>query len=418
VVRLPNDRQLSRELGNGGSSRRQRTRGAYDLGVGEIEYPGVYVDEVPSGAKAIAGVPTSTVAFVGPAPAGPSETAVTIQSLVEFERTFGPTEEADPTRLALQLYFTNGGTSAIVVRSVGPLATDGPASGAMHALDDAHPVNLLCLPGLWRDASVPTLSRVASDLAAASQLSARRGAIVLVDPSPAWSSVSDVVSGPWGVEAMTADVERGYAAVLFPGLLVDTNSGPTVCGPSGAIAGVIARTDATRGVWHASAGIEATISGSLGPSIAVSDAEAAMLAQAGINAIRTFPTAGVVMWGGRLLAAATAAEPEWKYVNVRRLSIFLEHSIEQGLRWAVFEPNDEPLWASVRQSVGTFLLGLFRQGAFAGFAPQEAYFVRCGRDTMTQDEIDGGVLNVLIGFAPMRPFEFVIVRIGLDRPEG
>ena len=117
------------------------------------------------------------------------------------------------------------------------------------------------------------------------------------------------------------------------------------------------------------------------------------------------------MWGARTLAAGDPASNEWKYVPVRRTALFLEESIERGLQWAVFEPNDEPLWAEIRESVGTFMHDLFRAGAFHGHAPREAYFVRCDHDTMTKREREAGELVVLVGFAPIRPGEFVLLRI-------
>jgi phage tail sheath protein FI len=136
-----------------------------------------------------------------------------------------------------------------------------------------------------------------------------------------------------------------------------------------------------------------------------------------VNTILQVPGAGIVPWGARLLASATRGDPEWKYVQIRRLALYLEHSLEEGLGWVVFEPNDEPLWASVRQSIDVLLASLFRKGAFAGTTPDEAYFVKCGPDTMTQDEIDNGAVDIVVGFAPLRPAEFVNIRIQRRAPD-
>jgi uncharacterized protein len=377
-----------------------------------VGYPGVYIEELPLGVKSIEGVATSTTAFVGAARSGPIDNAVVVRSLVEFDRAFGPVEESDPMRIAVQLFFANGGADAVVVRAGGPVMPAAPAIGGLRALDDIGHVDLLCLPTLWADG--PAHASAFVDVA--SRYCAGRGAILLVDPSPEWRSASDVVTGLASIESLVASAERGFAAAFFPNLLVATVSGDVACGPTGAIAGLLARTDRARGVWRAPAGLEATIAGTRGPAVTVGESRAAKLARAGVNTIRQFPGAGTVLWGARLLSGAAGGDAEWQYVNIRRLFIFLEHSIDEGTRWAVFEPNEEPLWASLRQAIGSFLFSLFRQGAFAGVTPDEAFFVKCGLDTMTQADVDAGRLNVLVGFAPLRPSEFVILRIGHHRP--
>ena len=278
-------------------------------------------------------------------------------------------------------------------------------------LDGVERFDLLCLPGLYADTPPSELTTIAAVLEAASRYCARRGAILLIDPLPDWQSVDDVVSGPSSIRAITTGVEAENAVASFPNLLVATREGPLTCAPAGAIAGVIARTDRSRGLWKAPAGLEAAITGTVGLARAINTSDAAALRDAGVNTVRQFPGTGIVPWGARLLAGATRDDPEWRYVNVRRELIYLEQSIDDGLQWVVFEPNDEPLWASVRQSIECFLGSLFRQGAFAGRTPQEAYFVSCGPETMTQDEIDTGVVNIVVGFAPLRPAEFVNFRM-------
>jgi len=131
----------------------------------------------------------------------------------------------------------------------------------------------------------------------------------------------------------------------------------------------------------------------------------------GVNCLRTFPVFGNVVWGARTLAGADHLASEWKYIPVRRLALFIEESLFRGTKWVVFEPNDEPLWAQIRLNVGTFMHNLFRQGAFQGTTPREAYFVKCDKETTIQNDIDRGIVNILVGFAPLKPAEFVIIKI-------
>jgi phage tail sheath protein FI len=378
-----------------------------------ITYPGVYVEELPAGVKRIDGVQTSTAAFVGSRGVGPVDQPIHIHALAEFERAYGPAAETDPLRLAVQLFFENGGSHAVVARVGGENTPKALASGGLGALDGVDRFDLLCLPGLYAATSPTGIPTIAAALEAASRYCASRGAILLIDPLPDWQTAEDVVSGPSSIGAITTAVQRENAAAFFPNLLIPTQAGSETCAPAGAIAGVIARTDGTRGIWKAPAGAEAKISGTIGLANPLDATSASALRDIGVNTIRQLPGDGIVPWGARLLASPTRGEPEWRYVPIRRVAMFLEHSLEEGLAWAVFEPNDEPLWASVRQSVDGFLASLFLKGAFAGRAPAEAYFVKCGPDTMTQDEIDSGVLNVLVGFAPLRPAEFVTIRIQL-----
>jgi len=181
--------------------------------------------------------------------------------------------------------------------------------------------------------------------------------------------------------------------------------------PCGAVAGVFARTDAARGVWKAPAGLEATVNGVSQVKVPLTDAENGQLNQLGINCIRTFPLAGSVVWGARTLRGADQLADEYKYIPVRRTALYIESSLYQGLQWAVFEPNDEPLWAQIRLNVGAFMQNMFRQGAFQGSTPRDAYFVKCDKETTTQNDVNLGVVNVIVGFAPLKPAEFVIITI-------
>ena len=181
--------------------------------------------------------------------------------------------------------------------------------------------------------------------------------------------------------------------------------------PCGAIAGVMARTDATRGVWKAPAGTRCDADGVRGLHVKLTDAENGMLNPLGVNCLRAFPVHGRVVWGARTLRGADPAGDEYKYIPVRRLALFLEESLYRGTQWVVFEPNDEPLWAQIRLNIGAFMQNLFRQGAFQGRTPRDAYFVKCDSETTTQNDINLGIVNIVVGFAPLKPAEFVIIKI-------
>jgi hypothetical protein len=181
--------------------------------------------------------------------------------------------------------------------------------------------------------------------------------------------------------------------------------------PSGFVAGIYARTDVTRGVWKAPAGVDASLTGVSGVTVPLTDLENGTLNIRGINCIRNFAVYGTVAWGARTLRGNDEVGSEWKYVPIRRLALYLEESLYRGLKWVVFEPNDEPLWAQIRLNVGAFMHDLFRQGAFQGTSPRDAYFVKCDKDTTTQSDRNRGIVNILVGFAPLKPAEFVIIKI-------
>ena len=181
--------------------------------------------------------------------------------------------------------------------------------------------------------------------------------------------------------------------------------------PSGLVAGVYASTDSSRGVWKAPAGIGATLNGVQKTTYALTDTENGVLNPLGLNCFRTFPIYGPVLWGARTLVGADAEASQWKYVPVRRTALFLESSLYQGTQWVVFEPNDEPLWSAIRLNVGSFMQNLFTQGYFQGQTPDDAYFVKCDSETTTQTDINNGIVNILVGFAPLEPAEFVVIQI-------
>jgi hypothetical protein len=172
----------------------------------------------------------------------------------------------------------------------------------------------------------------------------------------------------------------------------------------------MARIDSSRGVWKAPAGTEASLLGVLGLERQFSNDENGVMNPRAVNTLRVFPS-GIVNWGARTLDGDDDFGSQWKYVPVRRLALYLEESLYRGTQWVVFEPNDEPLWSQIRLNVGAFLHSLFRQGAFQGTTQREAYFVKCDRDTTTQDDVNRGMVNIVVGFAPLKPAEFVIVKI-------
>jgi hypothetical protein len=375
-------------------------------------FPGVFLEEVATGVRTIEGVATSVAAFVGTFPQGPLDRPVQVLSLADFGRVFGDPDEASAACDGVRRFFLNGGTAAYVVR-VGA-ATAAALCGAradgtgLFALDSVDLFNVLCLPAA---ADLPPAELRAVYTAAAAYCEERR-AFLLVD-------VPEIVRDAAAMAAWIAENEalrHRNAAVYFPRLRVADPSRP---GPprevaaSGALAGLYARNDVVRGVWKAPGGTDLPLRGVEEPAATLTDGEGTALASLGVNALRRLPGSDtVVAWGARTLAGADSQASDWKYVPVRRLALFLEESVRRGTERAVFEPNAEPLWAEVRRRVGAFLHDLFRQGAFQGRTPQEAYVVRCGSDTMTQEDIDRGMVNVEIGFAPLRPAEFVVIRIG------
>jgi phage tail sheath protein FI len=177
------------------------------------------------------------------------------------------------------------------------------------------------------------------------------------------------------------------------------------------VAGLYARTDATRGVWKAPAGTDASLTGVSGVVVLLNDRENGVLNPHAVNCIRNFNVYGTVIWGARTLRGNDEIGSEWKYIPVRRTALFIEESLYRALKWVVFEPNDEPLWAQIRLNVGAFMHDLFRQGAFQGKTPQDAYFVKCDKETTTQSDINRGIVNIVVGFAPLKPAEFVIIKI-------
>lgn len=384
--------------------------------------PGVYIEETGTRDRTIEAVPTSVTAFVGGARLGPVNAPVPIRAFSEFEKTFGGVSPTHSMGLSVHQFFENGGTDAVIVRvnpadgGVAASAIEGSRAGktGIFALEDAPEFNLLVIPPLDEGTDVPP-----STWALAAQYAAVRRAMLLVDPPSSWTgdpstAVREAESGIRDLGRAIGNDHAPNTAVYFPRLrVVDPLSrAPRACAPTGAVAGIIASTDRTRGVWKAPAGPEARFASILGFDVDISDVDNGRLNPLGLNCLREFPGVGHVVWGSRTLAGRDDLGSEWKYVPVRRLFLFMEESIHRGIEWVVFEPNGEPLWSKIRQSVGAFLQTLWHQGAFQGTKDNQAYFVKCDRETTTQNDIDQGIVNIVIGFAPLKPAEFVIFRIG------
>ena len=524
-----------------------------------LTYPGVYIQELPSGTRAITGVATSVAAFVGRAWRGPLDTPTEISSYADFERQFGGLWRASTLGYAVQQFFMNGGSQAVIIRvatrggskatpatfsgfgnslkfeaaspgswgmnlkvAVDNTNTRDPAdtslfhlsvsddpgtmrdallrggSGATEAFlnisvnpanpryvnnvlaqqsqllrvntaststttapatftavadptdlstpgsgTDGIPIvdadvlgdavgktgifallntdifNLLCLPPLTPGAGGTDISM--ATWTAAAKFCRDHRALLLVDAPNGWT----VATAAAGIGAFSA-IDRNHSALYFPRLLIPDplqENKLESFAPCGVVAGVISRTDTARGVWKAPAGIEASLAGVLGLSVAgvpgnLSDSESGKLNPLGINCLRGFPVIGNVVWGARTLEGSDVLASQWKYVPVRRLAMYIEESLFRGTQWVVFEPNAEPLWAQIRLNIGAFMQSLFQLGAFQGTSPRDAYFVKCSSETTTQTDIDKGIVNIVVGFAPLKPAEFVVISIQQISPQA
>jgi len=529
---------------------------------GPYTYPGVYVEEIPSGVRTIVGVSTSDTAFVDTFKRGPINKATRITGPADFDRIFGGADPRSEASYAIQQYFINGGQTAWVVRvettgdarasfdlqgssppqtvltveaaspgawgdnlrvAVAQVLDDGQpvadrftllvrevalvdgaeqivtsethrnlsmntndgryalkvieASSALvrltanalggeeipvgvtpdalgnvpnsaftpldggqdggtpsgndllgkdavgqrlvskagiYALDEIEPFvfNILCLPAaanLDDEGAFPQAPLLGSVVSEAKEYCRGKRAFLIVDV-PEYVKTQDKM-----IQWINANngVRDRYAAVYFPRLdIPDVRAGGRArnVAASGTLAGVYARTDAQRGVWKAPAGTDADLRNAT-PAAKLNDLENGHLNQIGVNVLRTFPLFGSVSWGARTLRGADQMADEYKYIPIRRTASFIEESLYQGLKWVVFEPNDESLWAQIRLNVGAFMNNLFRQGAFQGRTPREAYFVKCDKETTTQNDINLGIVNIVVGFAPLKPAEFVVIKL-------
>jgi phage tail sheath protein FI len=281
----------------------------------------------------------------------------------------------------------------------------------LYALEDVDLFNILCIPrtSVVKGENVLPEQEAISVMTAAINYCKERRAIYLVDPP---NNINDVQGIKDWVDR--ANIRDKNAAIYFPRVkIADPMSEFRLrsFGPSGTIAGLYSRTDSNRGVWKAPAGTEATLVNVQGLDYTLTDGQNGILNPLAINCLRSFPIYGKICWGARTLDGADQRSSEYKYVPVRRMALFIEESLYRGTQWVVFEPNDEPLWAQIRLNIGAFMHSLFIQGAFQGQTPKEAYFVKCDKETTTQDDINKGIVNIVVGFAPLKPAEFVIIQI-------
>jgi phage tail sheath protein FI len=290
-------------------------------------------------------------------------------------------------------------------------------NGALYGLrllDRVNIFNLLCVPGESDEATVSSLEDYCTPKGLGGTNPRAYGAFYIVD-CPQTATISNLGSGPVGAAGSgLSGSNNDHAAYYFPWVQAPdplANNRPRLFPPSGFVAGVYAATDANRGVWKAPAGIDASLSGITGLQYVLTDLENGTLNPQAINCLRQFRVYGDVVWGARTLQGNDAASSQWKYVPIRRMALFLEASLYEGTQWVVFEPNDETLWSQVRLNVGAFMQGLFLQGAFQGTTPQQAYFVKCDSENNPQSSIDQGIVNILVGFAPLYPAEFVVIQI-------
>jgi phage tail sheath protein FI len=536
----------------------------------QVSYPGVYIEELPSGVFTITGVATSITAFVGLAERGPVNTAYIINSYSDYDRIFGGLWQPSTMSFAVNDFYANGGAQAVIVRLTsstpgkqavaawislsedmtlsgsgsppahgglppdgfanltlvaanpgawgndlsvavdhvtkdptdlslfnltltlkdptltttlasekylnvsvdptssryvvttllqnsnlanvqatgagvamvppsrpadttlsgspphppffkggedgGPLTSNdfiGPGTEAnktgLYTLQNTDLFNILCIPPYTASEDID--ATVAS--AAADYCKSRR-AMYLLDPPSSWTNLQAALTNfpnnPFNIGSGSSDaVAMYFPRIIEPNPLLDNQLDTFV--PCGVMAGIYARTDTQRGVWKAPAGQDAGMSGVSQLAVPLTDAENGQLNPLGLNCLRSFPIVGRVAWGARTLQGADALESQWKYVPIRRLAFYIEESLYRGTKFAVFEPNDETLWSNLRLSVGSFMHDLFRQGAFFGTSPDQAYFVKCDGETTTQNDIDSGIVNIVVGFAPLYPAEFVIIQI-------
>ena len=391
--------------------------------------PGVYVEEVDRGSKPIEAVGTNTVGFLGESSKGPVNEAVLITNWSQFVKTFGDFAQCSPYLAhAVYGFFNNGGSRCFVVNVggggdeqeltpavVGPgdkkdgkeekkaSAPKGPVDkDALYIGRDGGPgrrSGIKCFEEVDEIAIIaaPGQTSPAVQDALLTHCETRKDRFAILD-SP------ETISG--GIDRLPKPRDSKYGAYYFPWIqCYDPEKGNVYVPPSGHIAGVYSRTDSERGVHKAPA--NEMIRGALGLKYNVSKGEQDLLNPKGINAIRHMNGA-VRIWGARTLSS----DPSWRYINVRRLFIMVESSIERATQWVVFEPNDHRLWKRVTRTISSFLTLLWRNGALMGTSPEQAFYVKCDEETNPAEVVDAGQLVVEVGLAPVKPAEFVIFRIG------
>jgi phage tail sheath protein FI len=245
---------------------------------------------------------------------------------------------------------------------------------------------------------------------AASAFCTERRAVLLMDPRQDWQTVFDALAG---LPTLRNGVVKDHTALYWPRVMINdpVTGAARAIDPSGTVAGICSRIDGNRGVWKAPAGLEAALIGVSALDHRMSDDENGVINPQALNAVRAFAN-GLVIWGARTMDGFdNSGNTDYRYLPVRRVALFIEESLYRGLKFAVFEPNDEPLWAQIRLAAGAFMNGLFRQGAFQGSKTSDAYFVKCDSETTTQTDRNLGIVNVLVGFAALKPAEFIVLTV-------
>jgi len=372
--------------------------------------PGVYVEEVSGGNKPIEAVSTSTVGFIGGSRRGPVNEVVFCPNWTTFTKNFGDFNDGGHLAHAVYGFFNNGGARCFVLnvglpeegepedklpaRYIGKDEGPGARSG-LHAFEEVPDIKIVCAPG-QTDPAIQD--------AVLTHCEKMRYRMAILD------APETIEKG--GVDKLPKPRDSKYGAYYFPWIEVyDPNEGNIYIPPSGHVAGIYARTDAERGVHKAPA--NEIVRGALGLKYNITKGEQDLLNPKGINCIRSFPNRGIRVWGARTISS----DPEWRYLNVRRLFNMVEESIEGGTQWVVFEPNDQTLWKRVQRNITAFLLRVWRDGALFGSTPEQAFYVKCDDETNPPEVIDAGQLIVEIGMCPVKPAEFVIFRIG-QMPTG
>ena len=355
--------------------------------------------------------PTSGTIFLGRGASGPMFTPVACQSLHDYDSTFSQTNLQCDLSRAVRLFFHNAGPRCHVVRIRNreteedrpPRAAD--YRDALVAISIEVPdFNLLVLP---RDDGVDPATQQ-EIWRMASHYCREKRAMLLIDTPIEWAGLVDVKDA-WsdlGIRRVREGLALESAAMFYPRVMVRDGDSEVPTGCCGAMAGLMTSFDDAHGVWTPAAGLDAIIAGINGLEYETTEDDASLFGSEGVDVLRTLPE-GIVCWGARTMAGHTSSW--WKFIPVRRLALFVEQSIEGGIEWVAGEPNDALLWQGIQACVGSFLDDIWKRGALEGDTAEKAYFVKCDAETTTPEAIARGQIHFQVGFAPMRPEEFMVL---------
>ncbi len=363
--------------------------------ISSIRQPGVYIEEIPSSNQPIMGVQTSNAAFIGIADQGPLDRATLITAWNQFINRFGGLRNNGYLGYAVYSFFQEGGTRCYVVR----VSDSSALYSGLNALNPVNDVNIIAIPDWAGDQAAITT--------ALSYCQKRKDCFLIADP-PLGSSPNEIAR----IKSGNNSFNSSYGAIYYPWIMINDPSSNQrkLIPPSGSMAGRNAFTDATFGVHKAPAGnANGHLGLATGTEIALKTEDASQLSSVGINPIISTPT-GFCIWGARTLSQ----DPEWKYLNIRRQQIYIEQSIRKGLSWVAFETSNPSLWFRIKQNIDPFLTQLWRSGAFMGNKPEEAFFIKIDAENNSPESGSQGNLFIRIGFAPVRPAEFIIMNISVN----